>query len=667
MPAAHVAAETLVNGRTFLVARPTGEIGAPGDGAVFEDLRFLSVLEIEIVDEVGAQLRQRLLKTARPNPFSLVAVSELMADDADRTTGSDLLVHRVRIGRGTHHCVEVRNLTDKPTVRVVRLRIDADFSHLFDVKAGKPRQTSNGIQLTDAGLFVGSPDAKVELRTLPIADRIDSTHLEWTVELPPSSQATIELATEPTFADQAAGALFPLGSSGVTPLRTSPAAKPQLLTTNGSAAQAFDQAVEDLASLRITNPTDPESVVVAAGAPWFMTLFGRDSLLTSWMTLPFAPDLAVGVLRALAALQGDQDNPVTEENPGKIIHELRRSNGSASFADRGRYYGSVDSTPLFVMLAHETWRWGHLSPQDLDELWPAISAATNWVRRAMTQSANGFLTYQRSTETGLDNQGWKDSWDGVTGADGKPASGPIALVEVQGYAYAALRAAADLAQAVERPGLDAAALNSEAERLRDSFNSQFWSTELDSFVLGLDGNNNQIASVTTNPGHAIWAGIADDQLANIYLDRCTESQLFTGWGLRTLSSEAAAYNPLSYHNGSVWPHDTALVAAGAARVGRTDVADQLAQAAFSTAEGFDGRPPELFAGFDHLDIPSPVPYPSSCSPQAWSSASIFLHLRSLLGMDVADGKPVIAREWTEFQQLRGVRVADHDFTLGRES
>jgi glycogen debranching enzyme len=258
-----------------------------------------------------------------------------------------------------------------------------------------------------------------------------------------------------------------------------------------------------------------------------------------------------------------------------------------------------------------------------------VDAALRWIDEFGDLDGDGLLEYHKRSPGGLDNQGWKDSWDGISFADGRLPSGPIALAEVQGYCYAALRGAAHLASFVRDPGLDAQVLLAESEALRERFNDVFWNDAASSFVVGIVDDDTPIDSVTTNPGHAIWCGVADSDLADRYLDRCLD-ELWTGWGLRTLSPTAAAFNPLSYHNGSVWPHDTALVIAGAAALGRHDAVEHLIDGSLDAAEHFGGRPPELFAGTDRTEFPSPIDYPNSCAPQAWASASILMNLRSSL-------------------------------------
>jgi glycogen debranching enzyme len=364
-----------------------------------------------------------------------------------------------------------------------------------------------------------------------------------------------------------------------------------------------------------------------------MTLFGRDSLLTALMTLSFDPDLARGVLGALADLQGTHYDAASDEQPGKIVHELRRRGSGGMFDTRQRYYGTVDATALFVILVAEAWRWGALGREDLVVLDEAVQRAVVWLTGDGDSNGDGWIDYRRETDVGLSNQGWKDSWDGITFADGTLPEPPIAVVEVQGYTYAALLAAADLEKL---HGRDDAPLRRRADRLRRRFNETFWD-ERGWFILGLDGDGRRIDALASNPGHALWTGIADVDLAGRYLEWFDDEVMWSGWGIRTLASTMGAFDPLSYHNGSVWPHDTAICAAGAARYGRWDLVDRILDAALDAAVHFGGRPPELFAGLSRTDIPAPVAYPASCSPQAWSSASLPFLLRTSLGLQPGAG------------------------------
>ncbi len=640
--AAAAGAVTLVNGRTFTVARWDGAVVAPSDGIVFEDIRIVSRFRYHVADPLAPH-PHRHLRTVVPAPFHAVSVSQ-PDPQAPAASGepAEFYVHRQWIGRGARHDVEIHNSGTAEIDRTVTVEIGTDFAHLFDVKAGRPHGDPGALTIEPGGLRLtdrARPDLEVAVRFDPEPDAADPDlgRLTWSVTCAPRDRRIIRISFEPAWDGEPAGILFPVDRpiAAARPAVPAPpsAGVAHVETTDARVAIAFDRALADLASLRIYDPTHPERVVIAAGAPWFMTLFGRDSLLSAWMTLPFEPDLAIGVLTSLAALQGTATNPAIEEEPGKIIHELRRHSASASFDQRGRYYGTVDATPLFVMLAAETWRWGHLGSEALAALWPHVAAAIGWVRAKRGETPSGFVHYERSSEHGLRNQGWKDSGDGITFADGSEPAGPIALVEVQGYAYAALLGAADLAEHHPSPGLDPNALRAEAAALARDFNVAFWDERHSSFALGVTADGRCIDSVTTNPGHALWCGIADPEHAHRYLDRCGGEELFSGWGLRTLATSAVAYNPLSYHNGSVWPHDTALVAAGAARYGRSDLVDVIFDAALDATTHFEGRPPELFAGIARDEVPAPVSYPSSCAPQAWASASTLLNLRSAIGLE----------------------------------
>lgn len=673
---------TLVNGRCFSITDRNGSISRPTDGTVFEDTRMLSHFAVRITNGCG-DVSQRLA-VSQPAPFHHAIVTRPDPSSCEGES-TETYVHRRWVGRGVRHDIEIHNAAGQEIVRTVTIELDTDFAHIFDMKSGVG---SGRTSLFTWGHGIGAlvdpddPALRVDITTVPEADVVaDGKAVSWTVVCGPRSATTVAIGFEPAWDGEPAGMLFPLE---LEPAHATPARRherwrrdvPQVRTTDRRLAETVETSLADLASLRIFDPEHPERTVVAAGAPWFMTLFGRDSLLTSWMSLPFAPELARGVLHALAELQGTTNRPENEEQPGKIIHELRRRGGGDAFAERGRYYGTVDATPLFVMVAAEAHRWGHLDGHEVAGLWPSVAAALGWVRRSIAADPTGFLRYQRSTPSGLLNQGWKDSWDGVTFADGRIPSGAIALSEVQGYAYAALHAGAELASVVASAAdrgdagggvdidVDADVLIGEAEQLRHRFEQAFWVESASSYALGVTADGDHIDAVTTNPGHAIWCRIADTDRAGRYFERVMdESELWSGWGLRTLSPRCGAYNPLSYHNGSVWPHDTALVAAGAAAIGRFDVVDRVADAALDVASHRDGRPPELFAGISRSVVDTPVDYPDSCSPQAWSSASTLLNIRSVLGLEPPpepSGRPVTTRSSglpvLEMGSLHGLRV-----------
>jgi glycogen debranching enzyme len=657
---------TLVEGRGFVISDTSGDVRGGVHGLVYDDLRHLSRFVVTIPGN-----RLTPIARAATSPFDALVVHRL--HDGAGAELSALLVRRRRIAGSLRDDLELWS-TDGRDVSV-RLSVEfaADFAHIFDVKAGMGRAAAQRRADAD-GMVLTDPDTSAATRLRwdrpPLSiDPVEGV-ATWELHARPRQRVRVTLTAEPVVDGAAADrepptSTVPTGGVAVRELQGWRDSIPRVTSVDRRLGLAVDQALADVAALQIRDVDHPDRVVVAAGAPWFMTLFGRDSLLTAWMCLPFDALLAPGVLLTLAELQGRRDDPIAEEEPGKVLHELRRRGGGGPFSARERYYGSVDATPLFVMLVAEAWRWGALDLVTLDELRPAVEAAVGWLAANTT---DGFVTYARRNDEGLANQGWKDSWDGITFADGSLPTPPIALAEVQGYAYAALHAAAEIADTASGT-LDAAALRHEAEALKDRFNATFWN-DRGWFALGRDGHGRSIDALTTNPGHALWCGLADDDYARAYLDRLGEADLWSGWGLRTLATTMAAYDPLSYHNGSVWPHDTAICAAGAARYGRWDVVDHIVEGSLDAASHFAGRPPELFSGVARDDLPVPVSYPASCSPQAWSSASILLLVRTMLGLQpTPDGLTTTRPALDRFNGLRidglwangrrhGLRVVD---------
>jgi glycogen debranching enzyme len=363
------------------------------------------------------------------------------------------------------------------------------------------------------------------------------------------------------------------------------------------------------------------------------------------MTLPFHPELTRGTLHTLAHRQGTQVDPLTEEEPGRILHEMRfGTQAGLALGGGNTYYGTADATPLFVMLLGEAVEWG-LPHEDLQVLLPHADAALEWMQTYGDKDRDGFLEYRRATDQGLVNQGWKDSFDGISYAGGALASAPLALCEVQAYAYGAYRARSRLADLCGDRTV-AARWAGEAQRLKEAFNTHFWLPDRGYFALALDRDHRPVDALTSNIGHCLWTGIVDDDKAASVVGHLTSPDMMSGWGVRTLARTMGAYNPLSYHNGSVWPHDNALVVAGLRRYGFVAEAQLVVRALLEAGAAFGSRLPELFSGFDRADFPGPVPYPTSCSPQAWAAATPFLLLRSLLGLEphVPDGTLTVRPE-----------------------
>jgi glycogen debranching enzyme len=362
-----------------------------------------------------------------------------------------------------------------------------------------------------------------------------------------------------------------------------------------------------------------------------MTLFGRDSLITSWMTMLVEPDLALGTLQTLARFQGTDVDPRTEEEPGRILHEMRFGETASLALGGGRiYYGTADATPLFVMLLGELSRWGN-ERAEVDALLPAADRALEWITDFGDRDGDGYVEYQRASDRGLQNQGWKDSFDSMRFADGRLAQPPIALSEVQGYVYAALVARSHCATEAGDHDL-AAKLHARAHDLKVAFNRDFWVDDDDGghLAIGLDRDKRPIDAVASNMGHCLWTGILDEEKAAAVARHLLSDAMFSGWGIRTLSAGAQGYNPISYHCGSVWPHDNALCAAGLMRYGFVEEAHRVMQGLVEASAWFGDLLPELFAGLGRARFGFPVSYPTSCSPQAWAAASPLLFLRTML-------------------------------------
>jgi glycogen debranching enzyme len=409
------------------------------------------------------------------------------------------------------------------------------------------------------------------------------------------------------------------------------AGAPKLETDWPALRKSWEKSVEDLESL--TFDAGDGSLVPAAGTPWFMALFGRDSLITAYQVIHLFPVPARNVLRALARYQAKERDDFTDSEPGKVPHELRRGE-MAFFGEipQTPYYGTADATPLFLILLQELWRWtgdDEFAREMEDSAWRAVA----WVLERLDSDERGYISYETRSEAGLRNQGWKDSYDAVLFQSGDRAEPPISLCEVQGYAYDALLRTAGLAERVWNDKQFAAGLRDEAEALKDRFGRDFWMEGRGYYALALDGEGRQVDSIASNAGHLLWSGIVPEEKARLVADRLMGEELFSGWGVRTMGSGEGGYDPNSYHNGSVWPHDNALIAQGLRSYGFRREANRIATALIESAPHFDYRLPEVFAGYRRDTPDGPVEYPTSCSPQAWAAGTVPLLVRTMLELE----------------------------------
>jgi len=600
---------------------PDGQVRPAGAQGIYHaDVRVLSeaVVTVDGVEPEHLTSGQTGIGTWESN--GVLRMIDLPG--ADPTTS---LARRRALRRGAMtETLEVRTLATEPVAGRLTVRLACDLARTDDVKQGhpgtprRPAPAADGVRWADgsAQVTVAAPGATVEV------DETGAT-LTWDVTARHAAPCTVSWTVTsqvPSVVDAAADATPEWSVAVVT-------------ADDTRIAPLVSRSLEDLAGLRMTSQFAPGETFLAAGAPWFFTLFGRDSIWAARLLLPLGTDLARGTLRTLAARQGTKVDHETNEAPGKILHEIRASaiHGEGGMTLPPLYYGTVDATSLWVCLLHDAWRWG-MDRTDVEALLPALEAALGWMRDHGDSDGDGFLDYIDHTGRGLSNQGWKDSGDSVQWRDGTLAEGPIALSEVQAYAYEAAIAGAAMLDEFGRDG--AAEWRTWADALQARFREKFWLTDdAGPYVaIALDRHGNPVDTVTSNMGHLLGTGILTPAEEADVAARLVAPDMSSGYGLRTLSTTSDGYWPLRYHGGTVWTHDTAIAILGLAKAGRADAAATLARGLLEVAPRVGYQLPELFGGNALGDGPGPLPYPASCHPQAWSAASSIAILHAALDL-----------------------------------
>ncbi len=658
---------TLVDGQTFCLSGRSGDFSTnPTHGVFFADMRVLSEARLLVG---GHTVEPLAVSMAEASGATFVGRSI----PAGRAEPRLLVVRRRQLASVWHEQIELRNTGGSDVSAVVELEVAADFADVFAVKEG--RQSSEGehsLEVKEHSLLfgwrLGDLHRQAELSVEGPPAQVSARGFVWSVNIERHGVCLIQL--DLTVA---------LGDSWIERRHHHPtlpnaasrnhgwlASVPKLRTADRKLSDAFDRSIEDIGALRLHDPTGRHRPVIAAGAPWYMTLFGRDALISAYMALPIDPTLAIGVLEALAELQGDEVDAVSEEEPGRIMHETRYLGVDAPTLTGGStYYGSADATPLFVVLLGELCRWG-LGDDDLRRLLPHADRALSWMSDYGDRDGDGYIEYQKTSERGLSNQGWKDSADGIRYHDGRIAEAPLALCEVQAYAYAAYRARAAIAVRLGEPEV-VTRCQQLAEQLKERFNRDFWLAEYGWYAVALGPDKEPVDSLTSNIGHCLWSGIVADEHAALVAEHLMSPQMWNGWGIRTLATDEQAYDPMSYHCGTVWPHDGALCAAGLKAYGFDAYALIVAKGLLAASEAWDGRLPELFCGLDRADVETPIPFPTSCSPQAWAAATPFLLLRIMLGLEPDDEHGLrvepIPGAFDDDLWLVGVRLVDRRFVV----
>jgi glycogen debranching enzyme len=675
-PRIDVRTRVLKQGDTFAVFDRFGDIDTFGSGELgmyYQDTRFLSRLTLKLGKD-----RPLLLSSTVREDNAVLAVDATNPDvfrngEAVVPRGT-LHIFRSKIlwKRTCHERLRIHNYGRVLMDFSFSIEFDADFADIFEVRGmtRERRGRRTGTEIAQDGVVLayegldGRP-RRTRIAFDPPPTRLSESAVNYQVRLEPGEEASYRWVIACEVDADSQGEIKPcyekIVQEAANALESAHAREPLIFTSNEQFNDLLNRSLADLEMMRTETPYGPYPY---AGVPWFSTEFGRDGIITALQCMWFDPSFARGVLAYLAATQANAENAEQDAQPGKVLHETRAGEmavlGEIPFK---RYYGTIDATPLFIMLAGAYYRRTG-DRAFVESIWSNVERALAWIDHYGDSDGDGFVEYARRSKLGLIHQGWKDSHDAIFHADGTSAEGPIALCEVQGYVYAAKLAAADLAE-LFGDGARARDLSKQAKTLRRLFEESFWCDDLSTYALALDGRKEPCRVRTSNPGHCLFAGIASREHARRVAATLLDEAFFSGWGIRTVATSEARYNPMSYHNGSVWPHDNSLIAAGFARYDLKESAATVLAGLLDASLFFDlHRLPELFCGFPRRPGEAPTLYPVACAPQSWASAAVFLLLEACLGLSVSASerrltfsKPILPR-FLQQVTIRGLKVAD---------
>jgi glycogen debranching enzyme len=631
----------ILDGNTFVVSDTRGDIEASATdptGLFSFDTRFLSRWVLTVDGHRLATLSTDDLEYFETR-FFLVPGTGTVYVDATLT-----VIRQRAIDEGFREQLTVLNHDDKPIELAIRVDAGSDFADLFEVKDALKKQGTYVTTVEDGQLVMAYERGTFRRATTVSTTRpaaIDEGGLQFAVHIDPHGSWTTELRVQPTLFGAGGLTMHPRSTTGggareemLGDLERWIDQAPRLTCDWDPLSTTYRRSLVDLAALRFRPVIAGARSLPAAGLPWFMTMFGRDSIFTSLQALPFTPELASTTLRVLGDWQGVRTDDFRDEDPGRIVHEMRYGE-LAAFQERPHspYYGNADATPLYVTLMDEYELW--TGDADLvRDFEPEARAALRWIDDYADLQGNGYIAYQRRNEqTGLENQCWKDSWDSISYRDGRLPGFPRATCELQGYAYDAKMRGARLARQFWNDPAYADVLERQAADLKRRFNRDFWVEDGEYFALALDADGAQVDALSSNIGHLLWSGIVDDDKAPAIVRHLLGPRLFSGWGVRTLAEGEARYNPIGYHVGTIWPFDNSFIAWGLRRYGFATEAARIAAGILDAAEYYAGRLPEAFGGYERSQTRYPVQYPTACSPQAWSTGAPLLFLRTMLGLE----------------------------------